>query len=144
MSSQMLTMGVMKKSSTGKYVSTKPLSPNTWTFIHSQKKYLLIASNLVQNEFSSYRKKTKKFQINTFVNYINPITKDKSIVRIMYHTVDGRYIVRILDADFNFTTSEKTLSHLEKEKETKKEFTYSNKTIKKSPTIRNLVKLVPL
>uniref|UniRef100_A0A6C0JM75 Uncharacterized protein n=1 Tax=viral metagenome TaxID=1070528 RepID=A0A6C0JM75_9ZZZZ len=138
MSSQMLSIGVIKKSSTGKYVSTKPLSPNTWTFIHSQKKYLLIASNLVQNEFSSYRKKTKKFQINTFVNYTNPITKDESVVRIMYHTVDGRYIVRILDADFNFTTSEKTLSHLEKE--TKKEFTYSNKTIKKSPTIRNLGK----
>jgi hypothetical protein len=144
MSSQMLTIGVIKKSTSGKYVSTKTLSPNTWTFIHSQKKHILIASNLVQNEFSRYRKKsTTKFRVNTFANYVNPITKDKSVVRIMYHTVDGRYIVRIVDADFNFTTTEKTLMPVEKGSIYLKETTNSI-TIKRSPTVKNLLKLVPL
>ena len=138
-----LSVGVMKKSTTGKYVSTKPLSPNTWTFIHSQKKHLLIAGNLIKNEFSSYRRKSTKFRINTFANYVNPITKDKSVVRIMYHTVDGRYIVRIIDADFNLTTSEKTLMPLEKGYIYLKEKTQST-TMKKSPTTKNLLKLLPL
>ena len=144
MSSQILSIGVMQKSTNGKYISTKPLSPNTWTFIHSQKKHILVAGNLIKNEFSSYRKKTTKFRVNTFANYVNPITKDKSVVRIMYHTVNGRYIVRIIDADFNFTTSAKTLMPLEKGSMYLKGMTPSNATIKKSPTYKNFLKLVPL
>jgi len=113
----------------------KPPSSNTLTFIHIQAKKLHVSEKTIQKRFSSLPKKNKKIPVGSYVLHKNPITKEEKTGRIMHHTFDGRYIIRLFDSTFHFTTSGKTLSLIPKDNQI---------TIKRSQTIRNFKRFLPI